>query len=76
MSLNPVGYVDLDYAGYKDTRRSTEGNIFIVVVKRLFTLGVFLFSFFKWKFPNYCLSSSEDKSLNKIKICDLLRKAP
>jgi len=31
MSLNPVGYVDLDYAGCKDTKRSTEGNIFIVV---------------------------------------------
>jgi len=29
--LNPTGYVDSDFAGCKDTRRSTEGNIFIVV---------------------------------------------
>ena len=29
-SLSPIGYVDSDYAGCKDTRRSTEGNIFIV----------------------------------------------
>ena len=28
--LNPTGYVDSDFAGCKDTRRSTEGNIFIV----------------------------------------------
>jgi len=30
-SLNLVGYIDIDFAGYKETRRSTEGNIFIVV---------------------------------------------
>jgi len=29
-SLQPHGYVDLDYAGCRDTRRSTEGNIFMV----------------------------------------------
>ena len=29
-TLNPIGYVDSDYAGCKDTRRSTEGNVFIV----------------------------------------------
>ena len=29
--LNPVGYVDSDYAGCKGTRCSTEGNIFVVV---------------------------------------------
>ena len=28
--MNPIGYVDSDYAGCKDTRRSTEGNVFIV----------------------------------------------
>jgi len=32
--------------------------------------------FLKLKFPNYYLSSGKDKSLNKIKIYDLLRKAP
>jgi len=31
--------------------------------------------FLNRSFPNYCLSSGEDKSLNKNKICDLLRKA-
>jgi len=46
------------------------------VLKRLFTLGVFLFSFLNKSFLNYCLSSGKDKSLNKDKICDLLRKAP
>jgi len=30
-TLNSIGYVDSDYAGCKDTRRSTEGNVFIVV---------------------------------------------
>jgi len=30
-SLNLVGYIDTDFAGYKETRRSTERNIFIVV---------------------------------------------
>jgi len=29
-SLQPYGYVDLDYASCKDTQRSTEGNIFMV----------------------------------------------
>jgi len=29
-SLKPSGYVDSDYAGCKDTRQSTEGNIFMV----------------------------------------------
>jgi len=29
-NLKPSGYVDSDYAGCKDTRRSTEGNIFMV----------------------------------------------
>jgi len=29
-SLEPIGYVDSDYAGCRDTRQSTEGNIFIV----------------------------------------------
>jgi len=28
--LNPIGYVDSDFAGCKDTRCSTEGNIFLV----------------------------------------------
>jgi len=28
--LEPIGYVDSDYAGCKDTRQSTEGNIFMV----------------------------------------------
>ena len=28
--LDPVGYVDSDFAGCKNTRRSTEGNIFMV----------------------------------------------
>ena len=28
--LGPVGYVDSDFAGCKNTRRSTEGNIFVV----------------------------------------------
>jgi len=28
--LEPVGYVDSDYTGYKDTRQSTEGNIFMI----------------------------------------------
>ena len=28
--LNPTGYVDSDFAGCRDTRRSTEGNIFVV----------------------------------------------
>ena len=27
-SLEPIGYVDPDYAGCKDTRQSTKGNIF------------------------------------------------
>jgi len=31
VSLNLVGYVDSDYAGCKDSRRSTEGNIFVIV---------------------------------------------
>jgi len=29
-TLNPIGYVNSDYAGCKDTRRSTEENVFIV----------------------------------------------
>jgi len=29
-TLNPIGYVDSDYVGCKDTRRSTKGNVFIV----------------------------------------------
>jgi len=29
-SLNPIKYVDSDFAGYKDTRQSTEGNVFLV----------------------------------------------
>jgi len=29
-TLNPISYVDSDYAGCKDTRCSTEGNVFIV----------------------------------------------
>jgi len=29
-SLEPIGYIDSDYAGYRDTRWSTEGNIFLV----------------------------------------------
>ena len=28
--MNPIGYVDSDYAGCKDIRCSTEGNVFIV----------------------------------------------
>jgi len=32
-TLNPIGYVDSDYAGCKDTRHSTEGNVFIVADK-------------------------------------------
>jgi len=28
--LEPVGYVDSDYAGCKDTRWSTEDNIFMI----------------------------------------------
>jgi len=31
VSLDLVGYVDSDYARCKDSRRSTEGNIFIIV---------------------------------------------
>jgi len=29
-TLNPIGYMDSDYAGCKDTKHSTEGNVFIV----------------------------------------------
>jgi len=29
-SLKPIEYVDSDYAGCKDTRCSTEGNVFVV----------------------------------------------
>ena len=29
-TLDPVGYVDFDFAGCKNTRCSTEGNIFVV----------------------------------------------
>ena len=29
-NLNPIGYMDSDYASYKDTRRSTEGNIIVI----------------------------------------------
>ena len=29
-SLNPIGFVDSDYAGCMDTRKSTEGNVFMV----------------------------------------------
>jgi len=36
----------------------------------------FLVFFLNRSFPNYCLSSGKDKSLNKDKMCDLLRKAP
>jgi len=35
-SLQPHGYVDSDYAGYRDTRRSTEENIFIVASEPVF----------------------------------------
>ena len=28
--MNPVSYIDSNYAGYKDTYCSTKGNIFIV----------------------------------------------
>jgi len=28
--LNSIKYISLDYAGYKDTRQSTEGNLFII----------------------------------------------
>jgi len=31
VNLNPTGYVDSDFGGYKDTRKSTDGTIFIVV---------------------------------------------
>jgi len=29
-NLEPIGYVDSNYAGCKDTRQSTEGNIFMI----------------------------------------------
>jgi len=29
-NLNPIGYVDSDYAGCKDSQKLTEGNVFIV----------------------------------------------
>jgi len=29
-TLNPINYIDLDYASYKNTRCSTKGNIFII----------------------------------------------
>ena len=29
-TLNLIGYVDSDYAGCKDTKHSTEGNVFII----------------------------------------------
>ena len=29
-SLNPIGFVDSDYAGCMDTQKSTEGNVFMV----------------------------------------------
>lgn len=29
--LNSIGYVDLEYTGYKNTCRSTKGNIFVMV---------------------------------------------
>jgi len=29
-NLNPIGYVDSDFVGCKESRQSTEGNIFIV----------------------------------------------
>ena len=29
-SLEPIGYVDSDYTSCRDTRRSTEGNVFVV----------------------------------------------
>ena len=29
-TLNSIGYVDSDYAGCKDTRHLTKGNVFIV----------------------------------------------
>jgi len=29
-NLNPIGYVDIDFAECKETWRSTEGNIFII----------------------------------------------
>jgi len=32
--------------------------------------------FLNRNFPNYCLGSGKDKSLNKDKMCNLLRKAP
>jgi len=34
--LEPVGYVDSDFAGYKNSRRSTEGNVFIVAEGPIF----------------------------------------
>ena len=29
-SINPVGYVDSDFVGCRDTRQSTKGNVFLV----------------------------------------------
>jgi len=29
-NLDPIGYVNSDFAGYKESRQSTKGNIFIV----------------------------------------------
>jgi len=30
-NLDPIGYVDSDFAGCRESRRSTEDNIFIVI---------------------------------------------
>jgi len=59
----------------KKSKRKVNINNNLAIEEAVDARGFPVF-FLNRSFPNYYLSSSKDKSLNKDKMCDLLRKAP